>query len=136
MNESIKQLFVSHARTLHDCIAILDQTGKGIALVVDDEVRLVGTVTDGDIRRAILSGFNLEAPVQLLLDQRAGTSYAIPLTAPVGTPEVELLHLMTSSTVRHIPLVDERALRDAWAKAYPTFVAPHGHKTLCYRFTK
>jgi dTDP-glucose pyrophosphorylase len=107
MNESIKQLFVSVTCTLHDCIVILDATGKGIVLVTGDDRHLLGTVTDGDIRRAILGGINLESPVQILLDERAGTAYAAPLTAPIGTPEVELLHLMTTLTVRHIPLVDE-----------------------------
>jgi dTDP-glucose pyrophosphorylase len=107
MNETVKELFIPRTHTLHECIAVIDQTGKGIALVVDDEGRLAGTITDGDIRRAILAGVDLGLPVQTLLDQRRETPYATPLTARVGTSDAQLLHMMTEMAVRHIPLVDE-----------------------------
>lgn len=107
MNETIRQLFIASTQTLHECIAIIDRTGKGIALVVDDDGRLLGTITDGDIRRAILVGVNLALPVQILIEQRKDTPFATPLTAPLGTPDTQLLHTMTELTVRHIPLVDE-----------------------------
>ena len=54
-------------------------------LVLDDDGRLLGTITDGDIRRAILAGVDLSLPVRALLDQRAGTPYETPFTAPAGS---------------------------------------------------
>jgi dTDP-glucose pyrophosphorylase len=106
MNEIIKELFIPGTHTLHECLAVIDRTGNGIALVLDNDGRLLGTITDGDIRRAILAGVDLELPVQTLLDQRRGTRYETPLTALAGTSDAELLHMMTESGVRHIPLVD------------------------------
>ena len=45
---------------------MIDQHGKGIALVVDEQQRLLTTITDGDIRRAILAGLDLDQPVMRL----------------------------------------------------------------------
>jgi dTDP-glucose pyrophosphorylase len=88
-------------------MSLIDECSKGIALVVDEERRLIGTVTDGDIRRAILAGMDLDLPVQKLLEQRASTPYTRPITAPVGTSDAELLRLMNKHSVRQIPLLDE-----------------------------
>ena len=41
-------------------IRILDQVASQILLITDSEDRLLGTLTDGDIRRAILAGYSLE----------------------------------------------------------------------------
>ena len=107
MSDAVKQLFVSVTHTLRECIAAIDKIGKGIVLVVDDDQRLLGTVTDGDIRRAILAGTDLDLPVQQLLEGRASTPYPRPITAPVGTPDAELLRLMNEHTIRQVPLLDE-----------------------------
>lgn len=108
MKENIRELFIGRAHTLQECITVIDRTGKGIALVVDEDDRLLATITDGDIRRAILAGVELDLPVQTLLDLRDGKDGARPVTAPVGTPDAQLLHTMTELTVRHIPIVDEQ----------------------------
>src|SRR5690349_177869 len=104
----ISNLCISPIKTLHECISILDRTGKGIILVVDGENQLLGTVTDGDIRRALLAGLDLNLPVQSVLDQRKGTEYAIPITAATGTTDSQLFHMMTAANMRHIPIVDEQ----------------------------
>ena len=85
----------------------IDASAKGIALVLDGERRLIGTVTDGDIRRAILAGMDLELPISELLKQRQPAFASGAITAPLGTDDTALLHLMAEMTVRHIPLVDE-----------------------------
>ncbi|MGH9371981.1 MAG: nucleotidyltransferase family protein, partial [Vicinamibacterales bacterium] len=82
--------------------------GKGIALVVDRDGRLIDTITDGDVRRAILASVDVTLPVQRLLDAKDRGNLPAPVTAAVGTPELELLHVMNSFGLRHIPLVDDR----------------------------
>ena len=78
---------------------VIDRFAKGIAVVVDEDARLLATVTDGDIRRAILAGMNLDRPVNQL--QNPGRSK--PVTADSHTPESELLALMERYSVRQIP---------------------------------
>tara|TARA_B100001093_G_scaffold519205_1_gene607130 strand:+ start:5158 stop:6210 length:1053 start_codon:yes stop_codon:yes gene_type:complete len=49
--------------TISDAINLLDKNGGLICIVIDNEERVVGTVTDGDIRRAMISDFSLMSPV-------------------------------------------------------------------------
>ena len=93
--------------TIREVIKCIDHNAKGIALVVDEEHRLLGTVTDGDIRRAILAGLNLDLPIRTLLEKRIAPVRPQGLTAPVNTPYSELVRLMNRHSIRHIPLVDE-----------------------------
>jgi dTDP-glucose pyrophosphorylase/CBS domain-containing protein len=93
-------------RTVRDAIAALERSALGIALVVDENNKLIGTVTDGDVRRAILRDVPLEGGVRELLARPAGSPYAKPITAPIGTSDDELLALMHIKSVRQVPLVD------------------------------
>jgi dTDP-glucose pyrophosphorylase len=82
-------------------MALIDENQCGIALVVDVERRLLGTVTDGDLRRAVLAQVNLESPVAGLL-----ADHGLPVTAEVSTGSDELLRLMEARGLRHVPLLD------------------------------
>ncbi len=111
MPPELESLLLSADASVRDAMACIDRNHRGIAaLVVEGDRRLLGTVTDGDIRRAILANVDLDAPVTLLLErQRAlGESRPFPLTAPTGTLGAELVALMRRYDVRQIPLVDER----------------------------
>jgi dTDP-glucose pyrophosphorylase/CBS domain-containing protein len=102
----IESYFVTPETTLREVIACIDRNSKGIALVVDSERLLLGTISDGDIRRAILRDVNLDLPVQSLLEECRKTAEYAPVTAPLGSPDVDLLRLMNKRQVRQIPIVD------------------------------
>jgi len=68
---------------------------------------LIDTITDGDIRRAILAGLDLEVSVSLLRQRKAGGPYSEPVTAAVGTDLSHILRLMKEQSVRHVPILDE-----------------------------
>ena len=106
MITAVEQLFVSPSQAIRECLLVLDKRGEGIVLAVDSERRLLGTITDGDVRRALLADLDLDSPAQVLLDRR-DSARAAPLSASVGMPNDELLALMDASTLRHIPLVDD-----------------------------
>lgn len=92
--------------SIRDAIACIDRNAKGIALVVDDQRHLLASVTDGDIRRAILAKASPDSSVNLLIERKVDEPFLEPVTAPVGTTAADLLHLMTTCSLRHIPLVD------------------------------
>ena len=92
---------------IREVLAAIDCNGEGVALVVDGDRRLIGIVTDGDIRRAILARFEFEQPIQALLDWKSGGGGSPqPLTAPAHTAAEDQLRLMMVRLVRHLPLVD------------------------------
>ena len=95
----VKASCVDESLSVRECMRIIDRNKQGIALVVDKDGRLVGTVTDGDIRRFTLAGRSIDEPVSSVM-------WTNPLTAPVGTPESELKELMNRHLIRNIPLLD------------------------------
>jgi dTDP-glucose pyrophosphorylase len=85
----------------------MDVSRIGIDLVVDGEGRLVGTITDGDVRRAILANISLEGPVNLLLERKAGSRFARPISAPADAGPATLLRTLQQHRILHLPLVDQ-----------------------------
>jgi dTDP-glucose pyrophosphorylase len=85
--------------TLAQIIARIDASAHQIALVVDSDGRLIGVMTDGDIRRAILRGLPMTTSVLEVMNNK-------PLSAKEGTPSRELLALMRRHVVHQIPIVD------------------------------
>jgi dTDP-glucose pyrophosphorylase len=99
MNTAIGSLRVSPNATLHDVMKCIDRGAKGIALVVKNENRLVGTVTDGDIRRALLSGAKLDSGIEPYMRRHV-------TTAGPDEGRAEILDLMQARSLRHIPVID------------------------------
>ncbi|MFH0798574.1 MAG: nucleotidyltransferase family protein [Pseudomonadota bacterium] len=104
--DKLKNICVTPHHTLHETMKRVDVNLKGIALVVDDENRLLYTITDGDLRRVVLHDLPMHMTVEDWARQRSESGNRQPFTASVGTPAVELLRLMTEHDVRHIPLTD------------------------------
>jgi len=102
-----KSLAVSPLSSILEVIECIDRAGKGIALVVGADGTLIATVTDGDIRRAVLAGLDLNLRITHLLQSRGQAFQTTPVTAQLGTPDDVLLHTMNEKGLRQIPLLDE-----------------------------
>ena len=87
--------------SLREAIRNLDATALQIALVVSPEGALMGTLTDGDIRRGLLRGLNLDSPI-------AGIIYRDPLVVPPQMGNEIVLQLMQANKVHQLPVVDEQ----------------------------
>lgn len=101
MPARVESLLVQQHLTLREVMARIDDGEQGIALLVSEDGRFQRTVTDGDLRRAILRGHGLDSVVatSLLPLKREST------TAPVGTPTEMQLEIMIAAEVRHLPLL-------------------------------
>ena len=105
--KELDALSIGRTQTLREALRCLDVNGEGIALVVGSGRKLLGTITDGDLRRATLAGLDVDKEtVDSLLRKRGRQAH--PLTAPVGTKAAELMRMMKNSGLRHIPLVDAK----------------------------
>jgi len=107
VDEDFARFTVTPEMPMAEVLKLIDVNGEGVALVVDEDRRLAGIVTDGDIRRAILAGADFDEPVARFLERKADTAWDHPLTAPLGAAHDQLLSLMNVRLVRHLPLVDE-----------------------------
>ena len=102
----LTKFLVSPDCSIREVITLIDTNTQGITLIVDEDKHLIGTVTDGDIRRTILSQIDLDLPVKVLLENRSSTPYPQPIVASSTTSETELIHLMNERGIRHIPILN------------------------------
>jgi len=89
---------VNEETALIETLRRIDQNTMQLAIVVRDG-RIVGTVTDGDVRRALLTGVALDASVSLVMNRT-------PITAPIGTSNPMALSLMRKHGIHQLPIVD------------------------------
>lgn len=87
--------------TLRHALEVIDRGAEGIALMVDAGNRLLGTITDGDVRRALLKGAALDDRI----GPHARTDFA---SVFVNSPRAEVLDLMQARGLRHIPIIDSK----------------------------
>jgi len=69
MDDEIKKLIVYEDITIKNTMKKIDEGGMGIAFIVDNDEKLVGIVTDGDIRRAILNGIKIEKSIKEIMNK-------------------------------------------------------------------
>lgn len=94
-----KEAIIAPDDMLRDAIQCLNNTALQIVLIVDGKGKLLGTVTDGDIRRALLQDKGLEVPVRLIMNQN-------PIVVSPDLAKKDVLQLMAINTVHQIPIVD------------------------------
>ncbi|KZD12193.1 nucleotidyltransferase family protein [Oceanibaculum pacificum] len=87
------------AATLRDAVRAIEATHRRIAVVADAAGMLIGTLTDGDIRRGLLRGLTLE-------DGVASAMNAAPTTAHAASERSYLLELLVNRGFESLPLVD------------------------------
>lgn len=96
----LSTLCVPPQSTLRRAIEVIDAGGAAIALVVDEADRLIGTLTDGDIRRAILGGAALGHPIAPFVRRD------FVAVGPDGD-RAAVLDLMQSRRINQVPIVDQ-----------------------------
>lgn len=103
-NEQLwQQAILNCCSTIQQAIRNLDQTGIKIALVVDAEGKFEGTISDGDIRRALLKGLGLEDPISSVVHRNA-------VVVPPGMSREMVIQLMSANKVQQIPVIDGQNL--------------------------
>lgn len=86
--------------TIHDAMLRMSQLAQGIVPVLADDRSLLGVISDGDIRRAILGNVSLNAPVLQIANRH-------PVIAPVSAGREDLIKLMEATGKVFLPVIDE-----------------------------
>lgn len=94
-----RQALLPEGASVRDAIRNLDETSLQIVLVVNPDDTLVGTITDGDIRRGLLRGLGLDSPVEMIVQRN-------PLVAPPALGREAIANLMQANKVSQMPVVD------------------------------
>ena len=96
---SARDYVIRRGGSLRDALLSLHRSGVQIVLVTDTDDRLVGTITDGDVRRALLADATLESS----LEPHMKTGFS---TVGPGVGRSEVLDLMRARGLSGIPILD------------------------------
>lgn len=94
-----RKALLSDDATLQQAIRNLDETAMQIALVVSPDGTLLGTITDGDIRRGLLRGLDMTSSIDAIIHRE-------PLVVPPQLGRDTVLQLMQANRVHQLPIVD------------------------------
>ena len=101
--KNIENIKLRQNATIKEALSIIDSGAMQIALVVDDNDKLLGTLTDGDIRRGILRGLDLDSSIETII-------YKEPAIAKISSTKEEILKIALSKKLHQIPIVDDNGI--------------------------
>lgn len=98
-----QKALISPLVTIRETFQFIDDSSMQIVIIVDEGKRLLGIVTDGDLRRGIIRGISLDEPVSTIMN-------TTPITANIDNKRIELLMMMKQKQIRHIPILDNEGV--------------------------
>lgn len=121
--KDIKEILVGPDSSVKDAIGNMGYSGKRVVVVVDSSLKFYGIFTDGDMRRYVLRGGNLEAPIR----EAMNTS---PYVLPVGHTHDDLQLCFVERNRFMCPIVDENGrlcevvFRDEYSDKLENYAMP------------
>tara|TARA_Y100000310_G_scaffold316318_1_gene367882 strand:- start:17935 stop:19998 length:2064 start_codon:yes stop_codon:yes gene_type:complete len=98
----LKSICIPKESSIRQVLASIDKFGLGTALVVDSKRKLLGLITDGDIRRFIIKQEDLHRPIQEIMIKN-------PVVANINWSKEKIKSLI-NPRIKHIPLIDNNGV--------------------------
>lgn len=99
----LEALTVGPQATLRQAMATIARGRSQIAFVTEDGGRLVGSISDGDVRRALLAGAAMDDELEPHVNR-------MPVVATPDDDAIRILQLMESNSVTQIPVIDDQGV--------------------------
>lgn len=99
--QNYKDILLSPRSTIREALKVIDSGAIKIAVVVDENEKLVGTVTDGDIRRGILNNLSLDDAIVSLVCKT-------PIVYKIDDSKEKILEIARDKKLYQIPIVDSK----------------------------
>lgn len=99
--KSVENIKITSLSTIREALEIIDSGAMQIAIVVDENDRLVGTLTDGDIRRGLLNNLGLDNSIESII-------FKTPTIATLSNTKEEILQKALGKKLHQIPIVDDQ----------------------------
>jgi len=101
ISEKCKKILVKPNLSLKEALKQMDKTALQVLIVADEEDRLLGIVTDGDMRRAIIEGLDFKTSIEDIMTKN-------PIVMSCKGNKGEALRLMKKYEIRHILVINEK----------------------------
>jgi len=99
--KNYKDILLSPGSTIRDALKIIDSGAIRIGVVVDENEKLVGTITDGDIRRGILNNLSLDDAVDSVVCKT-------PTVCKIDDSKEKILEIAVDKKLYQIPIIDSK----------------------------
>lgn len=97
--KSFENIKLTVDSTIKEALKIIDSGAMQIALVLSVEGKLIGTLTDGDVRRGLLNNLSLDDSIKSIVHRD-------PIVCSVNDSREEILKTAVENKVYQIPIVD------------------------------
>ena len=97
---NIENIKLKPNATIKEALILIDKGSMQIALIVDENDKLLGTLTDGDIRRGLIKGLGLNDSIKTII-------FKTPTVAKISDTKEEILQIALAKKLHQIPIVDE-----------------------------
>jgi dTDP-glucose pyrophosphorylase len=97
--EHLSPYIIKKHSTIRDALAAIDAGASGVAMILNENGTLEGLMTDGDIRRLLLAGAEMNSPIT------EGINRNFTHVSP-NTPRADVLDLMHARNIEQIPILD------------------------------
>jgi len=101
--KNYEQILLEKSSTIRKALLTIDNGAMKIALVIDKNKKLIGTLSDGDIRRGLLDGLELNDTIETII-------FKTPIVCSINDSNEEVIELAFSKKIYQIPIVDEGIL--------------------------
>jgi len=98
--KNYKKILLKTDSTLKEAMQIIDMGAVQIALVVDEDEKFLGTLTDGDIRRGLLNNLSLDDSIETII-------FKTPTVCSVEDTKEKILEIALAKKLHQIPIVDK-----------------------------
>lgn len=98
--KNIKEILLEETDTLKDALRVIDSGTMRIALVVDSSSKLLGIINDGDIRRALLKGHELDISIIDIYNKN-------PTICNSNDSKEKIIQTAIKNRVYQVPIVDD-----------------------------
>ena len=97
--KNFKNILLNPTSTIKEALQIIDRGAMQIALVIDENENLIGTLSDGDIRRGLLKDLELTDTIETII-------YKTPTVCSIEDTKEKILEIAVAKKIYQIPIVD------------------------------
>lgn len=98
--KNIEDIIITEDTTILEALKIIDKSSKQLVLIVDENKKLLGTISDGDIRRALLKNVSLQDSVKDIY-------FKNPTVANINDSKNKIIEICALKKIHQIPIIDD-----------------------------
>jgi dTDP-glucose pyrophosphorylase len=100
LTKDLERFVIPDTASLRDAMLAIDANWREVVMIQDQSERIIGIITDGDIRRGLLDGLPMSATAVEIMSRDF-------ISVSLDTDRAAVLDLMKAVRIRHVPVIDE-----------------------------